>query len=191
MAEVLVRQLFRETEQYADSEVTVRGWIRTNRGSNKFGFVELNDGSFFKSVQVVYEADFLDNYAEMASLFDSALDKAQDGETRRHVEEASVHAHFLGLSATYERDYLNGDDAARAAYAERYAWLWNYYKDNAYDGNTNPNGIRGTVFGSGTANFEAFPKSAQDVVCPMDWIFAGGFDGHAGAWVFPFGLPDN
>ncbi len=45
MAEVLVRQLFRETEKFADSEVTVRGWIRTNRGSNKFGFVELNDGS--------------------------------------------------------------------------------------------------------------------------------------------------
>ncbi len=66
MAEVLVRQLFRETEKFADSEVTVRGWIRTNRGSNKFGFVELNDGSFFKSVQVVYEADILDNYTEIA-----------------------------------------------------------------------------------------------------------------------------
>ena len=66
MAEVTVRQLFRETEKYADSEVTVRGWIRTNRGSNKFGFVELNDGSFFKSIQVVYEADFLENYAEIA-----------------------------------------------------------------------------------------------------------------------------
>ena len=39
MAEVLVRQLFRETEKFADQEVTVRGWIRTNRGSNKFGFV--------------------------------------------------------------------------------------------------------------------------------------------------------
>ena len=66
MAEVLVRQLFRETEKFADGEVTVRGWIRTNRGSNKFGFVELNDGSFFKSVQVVYEADILDNYTEIA-----------------------------------------------------------------------------------------------------------------------------
>ena len=66
MAEVLVRQLFRETETFADSEITVRGWIRTNRGSNKFGFVELNDGSFFKSVQVVYEADILDNYSEIA-----------------------------------------------------------------------------------------------------------------------------
>jgi len=66
MAEVTVRQLFRETEKFADSEVTVRGWVRTNRGSNKFGFVELNDGSFFKSVQVVYEADILDNYTEIA-----------------------------------------------------------------------------------------------------------------------------
>ena len=62
MAEVLVRELFRNSEAYADQEITVRGWIRTNRGSNKFGFIELNDGSFFKSVQVVYEAEFLDNF---------------------------------------------------------------------------------------------------------------------------------
>ncbi|MBQ6496832.1 MAG: asparagine--tRNA ligase [Firmicutes bacterium] len=62
MAEVLVRELFRNSEAYADQEITVRGWIRTNRGSNKFGFIELNDGSFFKSLQVVYEAEFLDNF---------------------------------------------------------------------------------------------------------------------------------
>ena len=62
MAEVLVRELFRNSEQYADQEITVRGWIRTNRGSNKFGFIELNDGSFFKSLQVVYEAEFIDNF---------------------------------------------------------------------------------------------------------------------------------
>ena len=66
MAEVTVRQLFRETEKFADQEITVRGWIRTNRGSNKFGFVELNDGSFFKSVQVVYEAEFIDNFTEIS-----------------------------------------------------------------------------------------------------------------------------
>ena len=66
MADVLVRELFRNSEEYADKEVTVRGWIRTNRGSNKFGFVELNDGSFFKSVQVVYEAEFIDNFNEIS-----------------------------------------------------------------------------------------------------------------------------
>lgn len=66
MADVLVRKLFRQTEDFADAEVTVRGWVRTNRGSNKFGFIELNDGSFFKSVQVVYEADALDNFREVS-----------------------------------------------------------------------------------------------------------------------------
>lgn len=66
MADVLVRELFRQTEDFADAEVTVRGWVRTNRGSNKFGFIELNDGSFFKSVQVVYEADALDNFREVS-----------------------------------------------------------------------------------------------------------------------------
>ena len=45
MAEVTVRQLYRETQKFAEQEITVRGWIRTNRGSNKFGFIELNDGS--------------------------------------------------------------------------------------------------------------------------------------------------
>lgn len=66
MHDVEIRKLFRETEKYAGSEITVRGWIRTNRGSNRFGFIELNDGTFFKSVQVVYEADNLENFSEIA-----------------------------------------------------------------------------------------------------------------------------
>ena len=66
MKDIQIRSLFRETEQYAGQEIVVRGWIRTNRGSNKFGFIELNDGTFFKSVQVVYEADILENYAEIS-----------------------------------------------------------------------------------------------------------------------------
>ena len=66
MAEVTVRQLYRETEKFAEQEITVRGWIRTNRGSNKFGFIELNDGSFFKSIQVVYEAELLENFGEIS-----------------------------------------------------------------------------------------------------------------------------
>lgn len=55
---VEIKSLFRESEKYADQEIVVEGWVRTNRGSNKFGFIELNDGTFFKSVQVVYEAEF-------------------------------------------------------------------------------------------------------------------------------------
>ena len=54
MKDIEIKSLFRDSEKYADQEITVRGWVRTNRGSNKFGFIELNDGTFFKSVQVVY-----------------------------------------------------------------------------------------------------------------------------------------
>lgn len=66
MKEVLLRELFRNTAAYAGEEVLVKGWIRNNRNSNRFGFIELNDGSFFKSVQVVYEEEFLTNYDEVA-----------------------------------------------------------------------------------------------------------------------------
>ena len=66
MKDVEVKSLYRESLLHADSEITVSGWVRTNRGSNKFGFIELNDVSFFKSVQVVYEAEFLDNFEEIA-----------------------------------------------------------------------------------------------------------------------------
>lgn len=69
MKEVLLRELFRNTAEYADAEVLVKGWVRNNRNSNKFGFIELNDGSFFKSVQVVYEEEFLDNYEEIAKSY--------------------------------------------------------------------------------------------------------------------------
>ena len=66
MKDITVRDLFRRTEEFAGKDITVRGWIRTNRGSNKFGFIELNDGTFFKSVQVVYEAEILENYQEIS-----------------------------------------------------------------------------------------------------------------------------
>lgn len=66
MKDIQLKQLYRETARFADREVTVRGWIRTNRSSNKFGFVEINDGSFFKSVQVVYEDAVIENYESIA-----------------------------------------------------------------------------------------------------------------------------
>lgn len=66
MKDIQIKELFRDSGKYADCDITIRGWIRTNRGSNKFGFIELNDGSFFKSVQVVYEAEAIGNYKEIA-----------------------------------------------------------------------------------------------------------------------------
>lgn len=63
-----IKAFFRNKESYGGKEVTVSGWIRTVRASNNFGFIELNDGSFFNSIQVVIEADKLSNYNELAKL---------------------------------------------------------------------------------------------------------------------------
>ena len=69
MKDILLKELFRNTAAYADKEVVIRGWIRNNRSSNKFGFIELNDGSFFKSVQVVYEEEFVSNFDEVSKAY--------------------------------------------------------------------------------------------------------------------------
>ena len=48
----VVKKLFRTPEEFADKTITISGWIRTIRVSKNFGFVELNDGSFFKNLQI-------------------------------------------------------------------------------------------------------------------------------------------
>ncbi len=67
MEKVLVKSIFRETEKYMGKVVEVSGWVRTIRASNAFGFIELNDGSFFKNIQIVFESD-LPNYKEITKL---------------------------------------------------------------------------------------------------------------------------
>lgn len=67
MENTLVKSLFRETEKYAGKEVKISGWIRTERVSKNFGFIELNDGSFFKNVQIVFEED-LENFKDVSKL---------------------------------------------------------------------------------------------------------------------------
>ena len=60
-----IKQLFREKELYGDKEVTVMGWVRTNRAQAQFGFLNVNDGSFFENLQVVYDS-VLDNFEEIS-----------------------------------------------------------------------------------------------------------------------------
>ena len=64
---VTVRELFKNREQYLDKEVTVGGWVRSNRDSKAFGFIVVNDGSYFETLQVVYH-DTMDNFAEICKL---------------------------------------------------------------------------------------------------------------------------
>ena len=67
MKDILVKDLYRNISDYAGKEVQVSGWVKTVRDSKTFGFIELNDGSFFKNVQIVFE-DTLNNFAEICKL---------------------------------------------------------------------------------------------------------------------------
>ena len=61
-----VKDIFADKDAFGGKTVTVAGWARSVRSSNAFGFIALNDGSCFKNVQVVFEADKLENYKEIA-----------------------------------------------------------------------------------------------------------------------------
>ena len=67
MSYTKIAAIFADSEQLGGKEVTVGGWARTIRDMKNFGFIELNDGSCFKNLQVVMEAGTLANYAEIAS----------------------------------------------------------------------------------------------------------------------------
>ncbi len=62
-----IRDLYRDRESYIGKEITVGGWVRSNRDSKTFGFIVLNDGTYFETLQVVY-SDKMANFAELAKL---------------------------------------------------------------------------------------------------------------------------
>ena len=62
-----IRELQHNYKEYADQEVTVGGWLRSKRDSKTFGFLVINDGTFFEPLQVVY-SDKLDNFASISKL---------------------------------------------------------------------------------------------------------------------------
>ena len=67
MCSTTVRSLYRNEKEFLGKEVEVSGWVRKLRDQKNFGFIELNDGSFFKGIQVVYNSD-LSNFEEISHL---------------------------------------------------------------------------------------------------------------------------
>ena len=61
------KDLFREKEQYKDKKVTVGGWVRSNRDSKNFGFLVVNDGTFFEPLQIVYGSE-MENFGDIAKI---------------------------------------------------------------------------------------------------------------------------
>ena len=64
---ITVRDLFKNTEKYAGQEIEIGGWVRNKRPSKQFGFIVLNDGTYFNPVQVVYN-DTLENFQEISKI---------------------------------------------------------------------------------------------------------------------------
>ncbi len=67
MKRTLIKDVYADKEAFGGKEIVVGGWVRNLRDSKAFGFIDLNDGSYFKSVQVVFERDIVNNYDEIAS----------------------------------------------------------------------------------------------------------------------------
>jgi len=64
---ITVRELFKNTEKYVDREIEIGGWVRNKRPSKQFGFIVLNDGTYFTPVQVVYN-DSIENFQEISKI---------------------------------------------------------------------------------------------------------------------------
>ncbi len=67
MEKLVIKELYRNTSNFVGTEVILNGWVRTLRDSKNFGFIELNDGSFFKNVQIVF-SDKLENFSDICKL---------------------------------------------------------------------------------------------------------------------------
>ena len=62
-----IRELYKEKEEYINTAIEVCGWVRSIRSSKNFGFIMINDGTFFESLQIVYD-DKLDNFSKISKL---------------------------------------------------------------------------------------------------------------------------
>ena len=68
MKRTTIKELYTSPEAFSGQEITVAGWARAVRASNAFGFISLADGSTFPQLQIVFEAENLTNYAEIAKI---------------------------------------------------------------------------------------------------------------------------
>lgn len=105
--DIHLRAMHMDPSKYADKEVIVRGWVRQNRNSNKFGFLAINDGSFFKPVQVVYEANEIDNFEEISktNLSAGVMVKGILTLTPNAKQPFEIHAVEIRIEAGSDSDY--------------------------------------------------------------------------------------
>lgn len=101
-----IRELYRNREAFVDKEVTVGGWVRSNRDSKTFGFIVINDGTFFETLQIVY-SDKLANFDQIAKLGVSAaiIAKGKIVATPNAKQPFEMQAEEIILEGASDPDY--------------------------------------------------------------------------------------
>mgnify|MGYP004514425205 FL=1 len=107
MERVRIKEIFRNQKDYVGKEISVCGWIRQIRDSKKLGFIELNDGSFFKCIQVIFEEDKISNFKDVAklSISSSISVKGDLVETPDGKQPFEIHAKEIEILGASDLDY--------------------------------------------------------------------------------------
>ena len=103
---ILVREINKNTKKYINKDIIVSGWVRTLRSSKNFGFIEMNDGTFFKNIQIVFDTN-LDNYNDITKLSISSSIKVEGKlvETEGAKQPFEIHATKVEIINVAELDY--------------------------------------------------------------------------------------
>ena len=106
MESLVIKELFRNSEKYFDKEISLSGWVRTVRDSKNFGFIELNDGSFFKNIQIVFD-DKLKNFEEIRKLTisSSIIVTGKFVKTENAKQAFEIHATSIEILDVSDSDY--------------------------------------------------------------------------------------
>ena len=106
MKSTSVKDLYRKTGDYINNNVQVSGWVRTVRTSKNFGFIELNDGSFFKNVQIVFDTN-LDNFDKVNKLTISSciIVNGKVVETENAKQPFEIHADKIEIFSLADTSY--------------------------------------------------------------------------------------
>lgn len=102
-----VRDLYRNKEDYIGKTISVGGWVRSNRDSKTFGFIVINDGTFFETLQIVYSNDKINNFSEIAKLNvgSAIIVKGQLVETPQAKQPFEIQAEEILLEGASDGDY--------------------------------------------------------------------------------------
>ena len=106
MESLVIKELFRNSEKYFDKEISLSGWVKTVRDSKNFGFIELNDGSFFKNIQIVFD-DKLKNFEEIRKLTisSSITVTGKFVKTENAKQAFEIHASSIEIIDISDSDY--------------------------------------------------------------------------------------